>query len=58
MFVVPFRLFVIAKGGEYPVAPAYPMLYAAGSLQFFAFCFQRQFAFSKGESDIKVLGFG
>jgi hypothetical protein len=33
MFVVPFLLFVIAKGREYYVAPAYPMLYAAGSVR-------------------------
>jgi 4-amino-4-deoxy-L-arabinose transferase-like glycosyltransferase len=32
MYVVPLLLFVIAKGREYYVAPAYPMLYAAGSV--------------------------
>ncbi|HYL12359.1 MAG TPA: glycosyltransferase family 39 protein [Terriglobales bacterium] len=33
MYVVPLLLFVIAKGREYYVAPAYPMLYAAGSVR-------------------------
>jgi hypothetical protein len=33
MFVVPFPLFVITKGREYYVAPAYPMLYTAGSVR-------------------------
>jgi hypothetical protein len=32
MYVGPLLLFVIAKGREYYVAPAYPMLYAAGSV--------------------------
>jgi hypothetical protein len=32
MFVVPLALFVIAKARAYYLAPAYPMLYAAGSV--------------------------
>lgn len=32
MYVVPLVLFVIAKGREYYLAPAYPMLYAAGAV--------------------------
>ncbi|MGA3196530.1 MAG: glycosyltransferase family 39 protein [Terriglobales bacterium] len=32
MYVVPLVLFVAAKGREYYLAPAYPMLYAAGSV--------------------------
>ncbi len=32
MFLVPLVLFVIAKGRWYYLAPAYPMLYAAGSV--------------------------
>ena len=32
MFVVPFALFVIAKGRGYYMAPAYPMLLAAGAV--------------------------
>ncbi|MGB6726555.1 MAG: glycosyltransferase family 39 protein [Terracidiphilus sp.] len=32
MFVVPFVLFVIAKGRDYYLAPAYPMLLAAGAV--------------------------
>lgn len=32
MYVVPLVLFVVAKGREYYLAPAYPMLYAAGSV--------------------------
>ena len=32
MYVVPLLLFVIAKGRDYYFAPAYPMLYAAGSV--------------------------
>jgi 4-amino-4-deoxy-L-arabinose transferase-like glycosyltransferase len=32
MYVVPFLLFVIAKGRSYYLAPAYPMLFAAGSV--------------------------
>jgi len=32
MFVVPFLLFVIAKGRSYYMAPAYPMLLAAGAV--------------------------
>lgn len=32
MYVVPLLLFVIAKGRGYYLAPAYPMLYAAGSV--------------------------
>jgi hypothetical protein len=32
MYVVPLLLFAIAKGRDYYVAPAYPMLYAAGSV--------------------------
>jgi hypothetical protein len=32
MFVVPFLLFVIAKGRGYYMAPAYPMLLAAGAV--------------------------
>ena len=32
MFVVPFVLFVIAKGRGYYLAPAYPMLLAAGAV--------------------------
>jgi len=33
MYVVPLLLFVIAKGREYYMAGAYPMLYAAGAVQ-------------------------
>jgi hypothetical protein len=32
MYLVPFVLFVIAKGRGYYLGPAYPMLYAAGSV--------------------------
>jgi len=32
MYVVPLLIFVIAKGRDYYLAPAYPMLYAAGSV--------------------------
>jgi hypothetical protein len=32
MFIVPFALFVIAKGRGYYLAPAYPMLLAAGAV--------------------------
>ena len=32
MYVVPLLLFVFAKGRDYYFAPAYPMLYAAGSV--------------------------
>ena len=32
MFVVPFVLFVIAMGRGYYMAPAYPMLFAAGAV--------------------------
>jgi len=32
MYVVPLVLFVMAKGRDYYFAPAYPMLYAAGSV--------------------------
>lgn len=32
MYVVPLLLFVVAKGREYYLAPAYPMLYAAGAV--------------------------
>jgi 4-amino-4-deoxy-L-arabinose transferase-like glycosyltransferase len=32
MYVIPLLLFVIAKGRGYYLAPAYPMLYAAGSV--------------------------
>ncbi len=33
MYVVPFILFVIARGRGYYLAPAYPMLYAAGAVE-------------------------
>jgi 4-amino-4-deoxy-L-arabinose transferase-like glycosyltransferase len=32
MYIVPFILFVVAKGRGYYLAPAYPILYAAGSV--------------------------
>ena len=32
MYVIPLAIFVIAKGRAYYLAPAYPMLYAAGSV--------------------------
>jgi hypothetical protein len=32
MFVIPFALFVAARGRGYYMAPAYPMLYAAGAI--------------------------
>ena len=32
MYVIPFTLFVIAQGRGYYLAPAYPMLYAGGSV--------------------------
>jgi hypothetical protein len=32
MYIIPFTLFVIAKGRGYYLAPAYPMLYAAGAV--------------------------
>src|SRR5437588_2360158 len=32
MYVVPLLIFVVAKGRDYYLAPAYPMLYAAGSV--------------------------
>ncbi|MFZ0478403.1 MAG: glycosyltransferase family 39 protein [Terriglobales bacterium] len=32
MYVVPLLLFIAAKGRDYYLAPAYPMLYAAGSI--------------------------
>src|SRR5262249_1982591 len=32
MYVIPLLLFVTAKGRYYYLAPAYPMLFAAGSL--------------------------
>src|SRR5207237_45569 len=32
MYVVPLLIFVIARGRDYYLAPAYPMLYAAGSV--------------------------
>lgn len=32
MYLIPLALFVIAKGRAYYLAPAYPMLYAAGSV--------------------------
>jgi len=32
MYVVPLLMFVIAKGRDYYLAPAYPMLYATGSV--------------------------
>src|SRR6266699_3480160 len=32
MYVVPLLIFVIAKGRDYYLAPAYPMLYASGSV--------------------------
>jgi hypothetical protein len=34
MYMVPLLLFVIAKGRDYYLAGAYPMLYAAGAVQF------------------------
>lgn len=34
MYAVPLLLFIIAKGREYYLAGAYPMLYAAGAVQF------------------------
>jgi Dolichyl-phosphate-mannose-protein mannosyltransferase len=33
MYVIPFVLFIVAKGRGYYLAPAYPMLYAAGATQ-------------------------
>lgn len=32
MFVIPFALFVVAKGRAYYLAPAYPMLFAGGAV--------------------------
>jgi 4-amino-4-deoxy-L-arabinose transferase-like glycosyltransferase len=34
MYVIPLLLFIIAKGRGYYLAPAYPMLYAAGAVLF------------------------
>ncbi|HUL32392.1 MAG TPA: glycosyltransferase family 39 protein [Candidatus Eisenbacteria bacterium] len=34
MYVVPFAILLLAKGRDYYLAPAYPMLYAAGAVYF------------------------
>ncbi len=51
MAVVPFLLFLLARGRDYYTAPIYPMLFAAGSL----WLARRKIVFAHGGGDLRSL---